>query len=138
MEIEEPDKVGDDFQFRNTSFDLDRFLSYTTTMDFFMYLKKKLPNKQEEIQHIVKLYKEALLYYSGDEPDLLFERQAQQLIDGIGVDNLLEITKEFNKSQREKEKEPRIQKDKELLDKGMISKEEFDDRCDGGIEYPTD
>ncbi len=138
MEIEEPDKVGDDFQFRNTSLDLDRFLSYTTTMDFFMYLKKKLPDKQEKIQHIVKLYKEALLYYSGDEPDLLFERHAEQLIDEIGVDNLLEITKEFNKSQREKDKEHRIKKDKELLDKGMISKEEFYDRCDGGIEYPTD
>ncbi len=60
---------------------------------------------------------------------------AQELAEEIGLENILEVTKEFNQSQRKKEVEYRKRKDKELLEKGLITEEEYGDRDDDDVIY---
>ena len=129
--------VGDDFPFKDTSEMLDNFLTFNTNMEYFKFLESKFPDMKEKIQEVAELYKKGVHSSMSMQAQATidFEDAAKPLIDEIGTENLLGATKEFNQIQREKEKEARSKKDKELLESGMITQDEYDDRNDVGQEY---
>ena len=137
MGFESHKDVGDDFPFKDTSEMLDNFLTFNTNMEYFKFLESKFPDMKEKIQEVAELYKKGVHSSMSMQAQATidFEDAAKPLIDEIGTENLLGATKEFNQIQREKEKEARSKKDKELLESGMITQDEYDDRNDVGQEY---
>ena len=64
-----------------------------------------------------------------------FCEKAEKIIRKIGVDKIKSATEQFNKMIKEEQKVARKQKDKDLLDKGLITQEEYKDRM---IEEKTE
>ena len=48
----------------------------------------------------------------------------QEIFDKIGPDKIKEVTDKFNENMLEEHKEARKQKDKELIEKGFVTKDE--------------
>ena len=130
-----PETIGEEFQFRNVSRMMDDYLAEVETMEFLSLLESKFPDKQAQIQKLTKLYKKGISQSNNDTVGKVYDACAQELAEEIGLENILEVTKEFNQSQRKKEVEYRKRKDKELLEKGLITEEEYGDRDDDDVIY---
>lgn len=59
-----------------------------------------------------------------EEPEGLVKMTPQEIFDKIGPDKIKEVTDKFNENMLEEHKEARKQKDKELIEKGFVTKDE--------------
>lgn len=102
---------------------IDNKLCFDICFRYIEYLENEFP----EMQGLLKEYIESLKEEEGVERNK-FSRLSESAIRKIGIDKIISATKSFNGIIIEEQKAEREKKDKELLDKGFITEEEYNDR----------
>lgn len=123
---EKQDKVGDTSIYAMSACS-DEKLTYSIIQRYFEYLSSIYPEMQSLNTEVIQAIQE--------NNNMEFCEKAEKIIRKIGVDKIKSATEQFNKMIKEEQKVARKQKDKDLLDKGLITQEEYKDRM---IEEKTE
>ena len=119
-------------RFNNSLIDLnsivDNFYAVRTIENYLDFLDKRFPDLR--ISELTKNIKNDLL--SGDtiRVNAIFDRFTD-------IDELISVTEEYNETVRQQYKIARAKKDQALLEKGLITQEQYDARISRRIHYYT-
>ena len=129
--VEKSKKIEDNETINEKSLDkssmlVDIHFSINSIIQYIDFLSKKFPN----INVLNDLMKaaEGYWYENSNLYKDRYKKAIHDFIEVVNIEDLLAATNEYNETVREKSIEARKEKDKELLEKGLITKKEYEER----------